>query len=241
MSVAHQMRNRMIVLGIDTSGAACSVALWENGIVLAKIQKKMMRGHAEALMPTIQFLFNRANIGYNDIGLISVTTGPGSFTGIRVGLATAQGLSLGLGIPICGVTVFEAIGMAAARRIHVKGINKLTVILETRRTDFFLQEFCIRNFEVIEAGDPRSASIESLIANIGKDIYIAGDGVERLKTHLPSPEHVKLVPSCEFPDSAIVAEIAAKTDSNAYKSAHPFYIHPPLATLPKKKGRVFNE
>ena len=229
----------MIVLGIDTSGAACSAALWDNNFVLAKIQKKMMRGHAEALMPLIQVLFNKAKIDYDKIGLISVTTGPGSFTGIRVGLAAAKGLSLGLGIPICGVTVFEAIAEAAARKIDPKGITKIIVILETRRTDFFLQEFCASSYEVIEAGDPKSVTIESVIAALGEDVYIAGDGVERLKIHSSLPSCSKLVPLCEFPDSAIVAEIAAKSDCNAYKPAHPFYIHPPLAKLPRNKGRLF--
>jgi len=236
MSLAYKLRDRMIVLGIDTSGAACSVALCENDIVLAKLQKEMMRGHAEALMPTIQVLLNRVKIAFEEISLIGVTTGPGSFTGIRVGLAAAQGLSLGLNIPLCGVTVFEAIATAAARNIHREGVNKLIVILETRRTDFFLQEFCISNFRIIESGVPMSATIESVKATLGEDVYIAGDGVKRLETHFPLSARSKLVPLCEFPDPTTVAEIAAKSDSNEFKSTHPFYIHPPLATLPKNQG-----
>src|SRR5450432_1394851 len=103
----------MTILALDTSGAACSVALRDGaGRLLAHRFEALARGHAERLMPMLREVMAEADVDFAALALIAVTTGPGSFTGIRVGLAAARGLALASGLPILGITAFEALAGA---------------------------------------------------------------------------------------------------------------------------------
>lgn len=102
-----------MILAIDTSCARCAVALVADADISRQILP-MERGHAEALMPVIEAVLAEAGARYRDLTRIAVCTGPGSFTGIRVGIAAARGLALGLGIPAIGITRLEALAAQAA-------------------------------------------------------------------------------------------------------------------------------
>src|SRR3569832_1939804 len=97
----------MLILAFDTSIAACSVALIRDAAILAATREVMDRGQAEALMPMIERVMESARASYRDLDRIAVTTGPGSFTGVRVGLAAARGLGLASEKPIVGVLTTE--------------------------------------------------------------------------------------------------------------------------------------
>lgn len=102
-----------MILGIDTSGAQCAVALTGSGRAVRWV-RAMERGHAEALMPMIEAALDEAGAKLSDLERIGICTGPGSFTGIRVGVAAARGLALGLGVPAIGVGRLEALAAEAA-------------------------------------------------------------------------------------------------------------------------------
>src|SRR3974390_2816555 len=96
----------MLVLAIDTAPSACSAAGAHTGqaALLAREQLAMARGQAEALMPLIERVMVEADIGFTSLDRIAVTTGPGSFTGLRVGISAARGLALATGKPAIGLT-----------------------------------------------------------------------------------------------------------------------------------------
>src|SRR6478609_4003883 len=100
----------MRVLAIDTALAACSAAVLdtEHGGIVASESLPMLRGHAEALLPLLQRVMHQARLSFPDIDRIAVTTGPGSFTGLRVGIAAASGIALGADKPAVGVTTLSA-------------------------------------------------------------------------------------------------------------------------------------
>jgi tRNA threonylcarbamoyl adenosine modification protein YeaZ len=100
----------MRVLAIDTALEACSAAVLDTsaGTVAARESLPMQRGHAEALMPLIARVMGRAGCTFEDLDRIAVTTGPGSFTGLRVGIAAARGLALATGKPAVGITTLAA-------------------------------------------------------------------------------------------------------------------------------------
>lgn len=102
-----------MILGIDTSGGQCAVALVDGERAWRRAQP-MQRGHAEALMPMIAAILAEAGASFAGLTRIGVCTGPGSFTGIRVGVAAARGLALGLGVPAVGVSRLEALAAQAA-------------------------------------------------------------------------------------------------------------------------------
>lgn len=123
----------MLTLSLDTSSNLLSVALLENDIVLAHKEETMTRGHGEALIPFIEDLFKSVSKDISTLNAVAVGVGPGSFTGVRVGLAAARGIGMSLNIPVWGVNGFEAFSFGADKPV--------IVALDTKRGDYYTQAF----------------------------------------------------------------------------------------------------
>ncbi len=121
----------MRLLAVDTALGACSVAVLNGDNVLAHCFQDMARGHAEALAPMVEDAMRAAGISFADFDRLAVTTGPGTFTGQRVGLAFMRGLRLALKKPLIGVTTLEV--MAAAT-----GADRAAAIHDARRDEAYL-------------------------------------------------------------------------------------------------------
>jgi tRNA threonylcarbamoyladenosine biosynthesis protein TsaB len=175
----------MKVLAFDCAGAQCAAAITVDGHVVASARIEAERGHARLLMPMLCGLLEGANLAFTDIDRFAVTTGPGSFTGIRVALATAHGLSIGTGKPAIGITVFEALAAkAAAARAAQAGIAapRLLIAIESRRAECFAQLFDAEGRKLTEA---RILPPESIAAWVGPGrIALAGDAAWRLTPYL---------------------------------------------------------
>src|SRR5690348_13641272 len=102
----------MNILAFDTSGAVCAAAVLRGGVLAARRAAPMERGHAQALAPMLADTMAEAGLGFDALDAIGVTVGPGAFTGIRIGLATARGIGLAAALPVYGVTGFAAIASA---------------------------------------------------------------------------------------------------------------------------------
>ena len=120
------------ILAFDTSAAHCAAALLCKDRV-THLHEDMQKGQAERLMPMLEQLLAQAGIGLRDLNALAVGTGPGNFTGVRIAVAAARGLALGLGIPAIGVTRLEALAHGLPR--------PLTVIEDARRGAVYLQNF----------------------------------------------------------------------------------------------------
>ena len=129
----------MKVLALDTTLGACSVALCDAGRVLAHARETMTRGHAERIIPMTQEVMAAAGLGFGALDLIAVTVGPGSFTGVRVGLSAARGLGLAAGLRVAGFTTQEALAGGVDDQ-SLKG-RALAVALDARRGQIYLQTF----------------------------------------------------------------------------------------------------
>lgn len=99
----------MLILGINTVGDACDAALVRDGGLVAELSEPMQQGHDARLAPVVEKLMREAGIAFSDLDRVAIIVGPGSFTGVRVGVAFARGLSLSLDIPAVGVTSLEAL------------------------------------------------------------------------------------------------------------------------------------
>lgn len=103
---------------MDTSAAHCAAALLWGGRVIAR-SEPMQKGQAERLMPMLDEVLSEAGIGWGDLDLLAVGTGPGNFTGVRIAVAAVRGLALGLRIPAVGVSRLEAMAYGAVRPVTV--------------------------------------------------------------------------------------------------------------------------
>ncbi|HEY7610297.1 MAG TPA: tRNA (adenosine(37)-N6)-threonylcarbamoyltransferase complex dimerization subunit type 1 TsaB [Alphaproteobacteria bacterium] len=232
----------MTVLGIDTSAAACSAALWRGGAAVATERTLMARGHAEALMPMIERVMQGA--AYGELDAVAVTAGPGAFTGLRIGLATARGIALAAGIPAIGVSVFAAIAAgipAAARRGRA-----VAVAIDTKRGDVYLQGF---DATLAPLGPGRVVAAAEIAAALPPGpLYVAGDGTGLIEAALAGAAGERrrdAVFAAERapPDAATVAALGAQLLEAARRAGaplpppEPLYLRAPEATPLALQGK----
>ena len=107
------------LLAIDASSSACSVALWQDGVVTAE-RCEAPRQHTQRMMPMIEALLAAADLTLNDLDALAYGHGPGSFTGLRIAAGTIQGLAFGLDVPVIGVSTLAALSLQAHRLHHAR-------------------------------------------------------------------------------------------------------------------------
>jgi len=165
----------MRILAIDTALAACSAAVLDTayGGIVASESLPMIRGHAEALMPLLQRLMDEAELTYTDIDRIAVTTGPGSFTGLRVGIAAARGLALAAAKPIVGVSTLAAY---AAPLMAADDSRPVVAAIDARHAHVYLQVFSPggRSFSAARLAPLR----EAIQAAAETSAYIVGSAAQ---------------------------------------------------------------
>jgi tRNA threonylcarbamoyladenosine biosynthesis protein TsaB len=220
----------MRVLAIDTALAACSAAVLdtEYGGIVASESLPMVRGHAEALMPLLQRVMNQARMTFADIDRIAVTTGPGSFTGLRVGIAAARGIALAADKPVVGVTTLTAY---AAPVVSENGEQPVISAIDARHDHVYFQVVSGNGGSLVR---PQVAPIEEVLgaSRFGAP-YLVGNAARILAERWPSdaPPPVKVDPQAA-PDIAWVAWLGAAVDPDI-ALARPFYLRAPDAKLPK--------
>lgn len=205
------------ILALDCAHETCSAAVTAGNDVIASKTVEMERGQAEALIPMVQAVMKQADIDFPDLSCIAVSTGPGSFTGVRVGLAAADGLAMAANLPEVGLSLLEAVAFSAGFA------GKLCVVLETKRDDFYAQLF--------ENGRPVSGPFvaEGKYFDTLRDFTFAGNGVERLieetgnKPALDTP----------MPDAAVLGKMAAQKTPE-FKTPAPLYLREAEVTLCRK-------
>jgi len=209
-----------LILALDTCLSACSVAILDGDRVLAARSEHMPRGHQERLAPLVRELMTEAGAQFPALTRLGVTVGPGSFTGLRVGLAFAKGLSAALSIPAVGVGTLEA--MAYGREGFV------AAILDARREQVYVQLFgdgaALMAPDALTAADA-AARIAELYA--GGPATLVGSGAPLVEGVLSDATIV--VP--DGPDPVAIARLAARGPAPAH-SPRPLYLRAPDAKLP---------
>lgn len=220
------------VLALDTAMGACAVGfLPPDGAEPVSRCVAMTHGHAAALLPMIEDVMTP--FGFGAIGLVVVTMGPGSFTGIRTGVSAARGLALALGVPVVGATTLEALAGQALAEGAAQGCERLCVVVDSRREEIFYQNFDVASGAPL--GDPVIAQPDEVDLGVAPErVCIAGDIAERL-----AGRGARIVDCVRAVNSLRLARLGADRFSEfSSKGAGiplpaPFYLRAPDTSAPR--------
>ncbi len=168
-----------IILNIETSTKSTSVSIAENGVMLALREEHEVVSHATKLTPFIQELLVEANLNLQDISAIAISNGPGSYTGLRIGLSTAKGLCYALNIPLISISGLVSLAYEIKNK-HTKN-NKLYVsIMNSRKDEVYL---CLLDSSFNILIKPTALKIdETFLQDFrNKELVIGGTGLEKIK------------------------------------------------------------
>jgi tRNA threonylcarbamoyladenosine biosynthesis protein TsaB len=204
----------MLILGINTVGDACEAALVDNGRLVAERAEPMSQGHDARLAPLVRELMVEAGTDFAALARIAVIAGPGSFTGVRVGVAFARGLSLALDIPSLGVTSLEALaGLPQDRRA--------LGLLPAKRRPPEKTWWAQRIEHGRGADEPFEAGEDELSALIASADLVCGGLAE-----VPDAGVPRLVAA---PSAHAAARFGGRLGANALPAARPIYVRAPDA------------
>lgn len=230
----------MRVLGLDTALFSCAAALVEAERSLAWRREERLRGHAERLLPMVEEVLAEAEAGFADIDLIAVTVGPGTFTGLRIGLAAARGLALALDRPLTGVTTLEATAVAAIEaRPELQDADCLAVIHDARREEVYVELFSPAagqdGLPAVRSLRPAAAVPLDRLATLlpAGRLVVVGTGAPLIRNFLPPSASVLEDRALADPDPRIIARLGARQWSRrGITPVRPLYLRAPDAKLP---------
>ena len=166
----------MKILSLDTSAEVCTAAICENKKLIAEMTVNTGNTHSQTLLPTVEQILKISETSFDDIDCYACSTGPGSFTGVRIGVATIKGIAYGKNKPCVSVSTLEAL---AYNLIGYDGI--ICPVMNARRNQVYNALFECKNGVLTRLCDDRALSIEELdagLSEIDKPIYLVGDGYD---------------------------------------------------------------
>jgi tRNA threonylcarbamoyladenosine biosynthesis protein TsaB len=216
----------MRVLAIDTALEACSAAVLdtEQGGILASESIPMVRGHAEALMPLVARVMSEARLEFLELDRIAVTVGPGSFTGLRVGVSAARGIAVAAGKPAVGLTTLAAY---AAPYIAADDVTPLVTAVDARNNQVYMQLFGTGGRTLIQ---PRLTSVRDAVrAATTGPARLVGSGAAMIVAAWPANERQPaIVDASRAPVIDWVAHLGAAA-AQALALPKPLYLRAPDA------------
>jgi tRNA threonylcarbamoyladenosine biosynthesis protein TsaB len=168
------------ILSIETSTSICSVAIHERGELRAVSEIKEPGAHAEKLLDLVDAAMKQAELRMSDLEAVAVSQGPGSYTGLRIGVSTAKGIAYGLEIPLIGINTLQA--MAASQQVNQGEF--VVAVLDARRKEVYTQTFgdSLQEITSIEALVLEEGVFASVLEK-GK-VYFVGDGADKVKEEI---------------------------------------------------------
>lgn len=224
------------ILSIETATKSCSVALHEEGQLLGTQELHIDRSHSEYLAQMIKDLLGYTGKSMRDLSAVAVSKGPGSYTGLRIGVSTAKGLCYGLGIPLLAVNSL----LAMAREVKQYNLNQydLCPMLDARR----MEVYCLIADRELNIKKPTEAMIISETSfkaelKIGKIVFF-GNGMPKSREILGRHENACFVENI-YPKAASIGFLAfikwKQKEFENTETFEPFYLKDFITTIPKKQ------
>lgn len=169
----------MTLLGIDSSGPVCTASIAKDGRELASFSLSEKGGHSTALLPGIKTILNQSSLSLADLSAIAISTGPGSYTGLRIGIATAKGLAKGSALPCIPLSSLEVLCMYFPSDFS----GYVCSLLDARRDEFYAAIFQLENGTIRRITPDRAILFDSLQKECAsyEGIYFIGSGAEKFE------------------------------------------------------------
>ena len=229
----------MKILAIETSAKAVSAAVAEDGKILCAGYQDTGLTHSRTLMPIVEGILKNTNLTIGDIGAIAVAVGPGSFTGIRIGVAAAKGLAFGADKPVLAVSTLAAMARNVA---FCDGL--VICAMDARRQQVYNALFAAKNGVLTRLTEDRAIALADLLEELKDDPRpktVVGDGGRLCQSYLEAngvscrlaPPHLLMQ---NVMSVALTAEeLAAEGKLLTAQELEPVYLRPPHADLPNRK------
>ncbi|MGD0524613.1 MAG: tRNA (adenosine(37)-N6)-threonylcarbamoyltransferase complex dimerization subunit type 1 TsaB [Polyangiaceae bacterium] len=225
----------MRLAAIDTSTPLGSIALFEDGVLLAEEARRVSNAHGESLLPMVSALFERVGWTARDVARWAVGVGPGSFTGLRIAVATAKGIALATGAELVGVTSLEALAFGLEGEIVVS-------LLGAGKGELFVQAWreSMAGPAVLGPSHLRTGDVAARLAALataGERLRVAGEASAEVDWSALG-ERVERVagPPHDLPHASAVGRIALGRATEDADALEPVYVRPPDITMPAVRG-----
>lgn len=178
----------MKILALDTATQSCSVALIDNGSLLAELTRLNRRTHSRHLMDLIDAVCRMSDLKIGDVDGFAVTIGPGSFTGLRIGVSTIKGLAFSLNKPVVGVSSLNALAWQCAQSVYL-----ICPLLDARKKEVYYCRYRFKDNELIKDGNEKLASPVEAVHGIREPCIFVGNAAkfyqERISAELGDLAH----------------------------------------------------
>ncbi len=213
----------MRVAALDTSTALGSVALLEDGRLVAAAEQRVSNAHGESLLPLVDRVTRDAGWKPADVGRWGVGVGPGSFTGVRIGVATVKGIALATGAEVVGVTGFDALAYGLERADD----ELVIAVIAAGKGELYAR---LGDAEPVHL--PAPALAEAIAARAAARVVIVGEASAELEAHLPAGGAVRYArePPHDLPRAEPVARIAMTRPPDDVATLEPLYVRAPDLT-----------
>jgi len=229
--------NDQLILLLETATSSCSVALSENGKIIAFKEANERNIHASHITLFIEELMIKTGKKYSDLKAVAVSKGPGSYTGLRIGVSTAKGLCYALDIPLLGIDTLEAMATSLMAQNDIQDSDLLIPMIDARRMEVYTGIYR-KDLKVIEQVSAKIVDADSFEQFKSKNLILFGDGADKFKELFSDQSNIRFI---DFINSAKDLNFLAcrkfskgETENVAY--FEPFYLKDFLLTKSTKSN-----
>lgn len=231
----------MLVLGLETSTLRSSVALVDHERIVASASLGVPRRHGEFVAPAIEFCLAQADVDVDRVAGVAVGLGPGLYTGLRVGIATAQAFAAARQLPVVGLCGLDVLAFQVR---HVR--RPICAVIDARRNELFWAFYRASPGGVQRATDLQLGTIDTLVAELessGEEPLVIGDGAITYRDRLEHADVELGGPDTAWPDAADLAELAVprfvREETQRPTELHPIYLRKADARIGwEERGRL---